>query len=153
MPCGKQIQTGLTIGRHPGFQADIGHQAGQQQLIVVLILGDQDADGGLAGGQAENGPRRRRRERRQLCRRRRFERQFHPEHRSLAGLAAHADAAAHQLDELAGDGQAQAGALRGVPRLQLHERLKQPRLVFRADAGAGILHLDDQPRPLRRHYI
>jgi hypothetical protein len=66
----------------------------------------------------------------------------HLEQRALPRLAVHADRAAHQLGQPLADRQAQAGAavLARGGRVDLRERLEQPRQVLGRDADAGILH-------------
>ncbi len=76
--------------------------------------------------------------------------QAEPEHRALAGPAAHADGAAHQFDEAPRDRQAQAGA--AVPArgraVGLHEGLEDALLRLRRDADAGILDLAQEREPV-----
>ena len=71
-----------------------------------------------------------------------FELDIKPELTANARLAFQPDLSAHHFDQLAGDGQPQAGAAvlarRGA--IHLREALEDGGLPFRRDADAGILH-------------
>ena len=63
-------------------------------------------------------------------------------HRSLAWLAGNANLAAHELDILLADGQAQSSpGLRGSLAAQLHEGKEDALAILLAYAGPGILNL------------
>jgi hypothetical protein len=50
----EQFNALCPVLRHPGLQPEVGHQPGEQHLVVTLILGDQDAVGGLARREARD---------------------------------------------------------------------------------------------------
>src|SRR5262249_10901119 len=70
-------------------------------------------------------------------------RQYRLEAAALADPAAHADAAALGLDDLAGQGEADAGAGRpAVAGVELLELEEQPLHLIGRDADAGVLDLE-----------
>ncbi len=66
---------------------------------------------------------------------------------SLARQRLEADVAAHQLDQPAADGEAQAGAAEAAVRSAffLGEGLEEPQLGLVADADAGVAHREVEP--------
>ncbi len=79
------------------------------------------------------------------------QRDLEPEQRTLAGLAAHADAPAHHLDQPLGDDQPEAGAAKapGGRTVGLDKGAEQPGLCVLADADAAILDFEAETRLLR----
>jgi hypothetical protein len=77
------------------------------------------------------------------------QRQFHPEHAAAARAVVHPDAPAHQLDELATDREAEAGAaeLARDRAVGLLELLEHAPLRLARHADAGVLHFQPQGRP------
>jgi hypothetical protein len=67
-------------------------------------------------------------------------RQPHREHRALARLARHGHVATHHARELAGDGEAEAGAAKALSGrgIGLAELLEQLSLLLRSHANAGV---------------
>ena len=74
------------------------------------------------------------------------ERRLEPERAAAPGCALGADRAAHQLDELARDREAEAGAAVSARRrdVGLRERLEHPLERLGLDADAGVGDLDAQ---------
>ena len=78
-----------------------------------------------------------------------------PEAAADAGGAAGAGLAAHQLGELAGDGQPEPGAavLAGGRAVHLLEGRKQPRQLLGGDADAGVFDLEVDPHAVERFVL
>ena len=78
------------------------------------------------------------------------ERNLEPEGAALAHPALDADGAAHQLDQTAGNDQAQSGAAiaAGAALVGLREGAEQAAYCYRINADTGIPDLEPQPRPL-----
>lgn len=70
--------------------------------------------------------------------------QFNPETAAFARLAGEADAAAHQLDQAAGDGQADAGSF-DILVCQALEGAEDAVDLFGRDAGPGVMDTQAQP--------
>src|SRR5262249_27796412 len=81
-------------------------------------------------------------------RRRLVEGQLEPERAAPAGLALEPDAAAHELDEMARDREAETGAAVATRRaaVRLGEALEHRLLPVERDADAGVLDADPQGR-------
>ncbi len=79
-----------------------------------------------------------------------LQRHLDPAGGALARLAVHPDATAHQRDQPARDGQAQAGTavLAAGGGVGLLERLEDARELLGRHADAGVLHLEAQPQAL-----
>ena len=81
--------------------------------------------------------------------------QLEPEGRAAAGFAGQADVAAHELQQLAGDGQPQPGAavLAGRRTIGLREGLEQERLLRRGQADARVPHLNLEGKAVAQQRI
>ena len=149
VPVLEQLHASLAVLRQPGVEADVRHQLHQQQLVLALILGDEDAERRLSGARPHTSP---------AC--------------AAAGRDLMSASAASSTGSSTRKMEPLPGVLatpieppmsstnwrvmvspRPVPfcaaRLaQLHERLEQAFLVLGLDADAGVLDLDQQMRPV-----
>ncbi len=127
------VQGLLAAGGHIGFQAEAAHHARQNVTRRGVVIHHQHAQAGQLVGaehalglgfflQAKMGVK--------------------VEHRALARGALHPDASPHQLDQIFGNGQSEAGAAvfargRGIG---LVERLEQALALLGRHADTGVLH-------------
>ncbi|KFB69802.1 MAG: hypothetical protein CAPSK01_000515 [Candidatus Accumulibacter vicinus] len=133
----------LTVAGLGQLETQWFQQAQQQAAVIDVVIHHQNATGGLTGFQTEYRQVLGRGLRGRLCRV--LNRNLETERATHAQCTFGMDRAAQELDELAADGQAQAGAL-GCPLSgrRLHERNEDPLELVGGDARAGIAYREAQ---------
>ena len=145
-----QFDSDRTVVGERDFHADEAQQFDRHLLVHRVVLGQQHAGAGEPMAQRGLGVGNVQHRLRQ-GRRARLEPRGEPELAAHAGLARHADVAAHHGREVARDRQAQAGATVASRRrrVRLHERGKQGVDLVQRDADAGVVHAKSPLHPGR----